>query len=391
MKKWLFLLGIFSISAPHVPAISALDPVLEASDDSAEIAEAVAIPEAEATPDDPLYYSYNSWDVIGGRAEMPATIPVQEMKRIRIAAYNLEHFTDGEDDPPERTPERLTAHTRGAAKLIDKIDPDVIILQEIENKQALRILNDALSKPYPVGHITFFRHPWGEVDKLNIAVLSRVPLKSVRTVRFSRANAKSRPPRGLLAFEIEIAPGHRILVYGLHLKSNFGSSEVNQRQRRRALEILADDAESVRRNNPSTHYEIAILGDTNVDPDNEQFADDPSLDPLSAFADLWRGRPIEERTTIPTREGDPALLFPPAAFDRIFVCTNLMAAPWIAGPAQVLQKGVHIRDVSVLPGDKGHVSDHHPVFVDLLRDELPAPKRDKTNHPPVAEAGLPDT
>ncbi len=47
-------------------------------------------------------------------------------------------------------------------------------------------------------------------------------------------------------------------------------------------------------------------------------AGDPSLKPLSDWKDLWRGRPLAERTTLPTRYGDPKLEFPPACFDRLF-------------------------------------------------------------------------
>lgn len=316
-----------------------------------------------------LYFSYEAWDVIydpSDKAPAPQTFepPVQ----IRIASYNVENFTDGYEDPPEFTPERTSNHVAAAAKIIDEVDADIIIFQEMENKYALRMLNKALKKPYPDGHITYFRHRWGDLDTLNIAVLSRIKLKNVRSIRFTRANGPARPIRGILSFEAELGPDRRLLAYGVHLKSNFGDSTDNQRQRKRALEILMSDIAAVSSNAPNCEYEVIVMGDTNVDPDREQFKDDESLDPLKPLVDLWQGRPLRERTTIPTRYGDPEMKFPAAAFDRIFVSENLLEAPWVTGPAQVLQKGSYTKSSAVLPGEKGHVSDHYPVFVDLIPD-----------------------
>lgn len=324
-----------------------------------------------AYDEDELYFFYDTWNVIYNKENLVKEVP----DTIRIASYNLENFTDGYEDPPERTPKRLAAHVKGAAKLIAEINPDIILFQELENKYALRLLNKALTNAYPLGYTTFFRHKWGEIDTLNIGVLSRIPLKDVRTIRFTKANGADRPLRGMLAFEVEVGPDRRLLVYGVHLKSNYGNDAANQRQRKRSLEILMTDVAAVASNAPGREYEVLVLGDTNVDPDNEKFKTDVSLKPLSSMVDLWRGRPLEERITIPTRYGDPEMVFPPAAFDRIFVSKNLKKAPWVAGPAQVLQKGCYTNDSSVLPGDKGHVSDHYPVWVDVHRTK-PKPPAD---------------
>ncbi len=359
--------------------ISKEDQLLEAPKDAIEAYYSASVPTNEITPDDPLFSSYDSWEVIRPReATNDFPVPPHIQKYIRIASYNLENFRDGFEDPPEFSENRVAGHAKGAAAIIAKINPDVLVLQEVENKYALRLLNNTLAEPYLSGYITFFRFSWGDVDPLNIAVLSRIPLKQVRTIRFSRTNGAVRPVRGLLTFEIDAGPHHRLLVYGLHLKSNFGDAHRNQLQRQRALEILDADARNVLRNDPENEYEVVVIGDTNVDPDNAQFAKDPSFTPLSAYLDLWHGRSIEERTTCPTRVGDPALLFPPACFDRVFVTTNLMTAPWIAGPPHVLQEGTRTNDVHVLPGDEGHVSDHYPVYFDVTSEPLKNPTEGTT-------------
>jgi len=43
-------------------------------------------------------------------------------------------------------------------------------------------------------------------------------------------------------------------------------------RRRRALELLIADMQQAIQNAPDGSYEVMILGDANVDPDNAQFA-----------------------------------------------------------------------------------------------------------------------
>lgn len=299
--------------------------------------------------------------------------------RIRIATYNLEHFTDGRNDEPERTPEVFMTHARAAAAIISEANPDVLVLQEIENGRTLEFLNDQLENPYPYIYISKLRQTSGENERLNLALLSRLRPFNVRQLGFYNLGGKGRPARGSLSAEFDLGDGSSLLVYDIHLKSNFGESPRNQAQRAIALHHIAADFVSEKLQNDPAPTSAIILGDTNVDPDCPAFADDPSLEPLAgSFVDLWRGRPIEERTTIPTRQagetGDPLLVFPPSAFDRIFVSRNLTTTgPWRVSPPQVIQKGTDTSNNLTQPGINGHVSDHHLVYVDLERNPPATP------------------
>jgi len=68
-------------------------------------------------------------------------------------------------------------------------------------------------------------------------------------------------------------------------------------------------------------------------PTTRSSRSDSSFEPLSGLIDLWRGESIEKRATIPTRQGNPSLVFPPAAFDWVFVKASLTKAPWLFGPS----------------------------------------------------------
>ena len=290
--------------------------------------------------------------------------------RIRIATYNLENFTDGRNDEPERTPAIFVAHARDAAAIIAEADPDILMLEEVENGRVLEFLNDQITNAYPYVFISKLHQSSGAREKLNLAMFSRLSPIRVRQLDFHNLAGAGRPPRGSLCAEFDLGDGSDLLVYGIHLKSNFGEAPRNQAQRAIALHHIAADVVAETFENNPRPTSVVILGDTNVDPDTPEFAADPSLEPLAgSFADLWRGRPIEERNTIPTRQaGDTNLVFPPSAFDRVFVSRNLTSSgPWKALPPQTLQKGTDTNNNLTPPGVNGHVSDHHLAYVDLVR------------------------
>ncbi len=287
--------------------------------------------------------------------------------RLRVASYNIEHFSDGVEDEAERTPALALAQAQGAARLIDQINPDLLVVQEIEGRDSVRLLNAQLTRPFGQAVVTQLGEMTQYADKLNLAVLAQVPLLSARELDFGLLTGPGRPTRGLLRVAVDLGGEHRLLVYVLHLKSNFGNAPRNIAQREAALNLMVKDVEAVRAQQPDLQWEVLALGDTNVDPELAQFAADTSFRPLADWADLWRGRPLAERITIPTRVGDPAKEFPPAAFDRIFASRALTQPPWVAGSPGVLQQGCATNDCNLLPGVNGHLSDHYPVFVDLTR------------------------
>jgi len=312
----------------------------------------------------------------GPREDAPQVVFVKEEEsrpvgeRLRVCSYNIQDFTDGLDDEA-RTPEHAARHAELAARIIRQIDPDVLILQEVENGEMLMMLNRLLDDRYSQVFITQFGlgRKDNRADKLNIGVMSRLSLHNVREVDFIPIHGYSRrPPRGFVCFAVDLGPDRRLLVYGVHLKSNFGDKARNGALRRKALAYVRADADRLPQAHPEWQWEVLVAGDMNVDPEQLEFADDPTLTPFADWVDLWRGRPLAERMTLPTRYGDPALEFPPATFDRFIASPELQAAPWVADPPQTLAAGVETNDVKILPGQNDiHVSDHYPIYLDIRR------------------------
>jgi len=284
--------------------------------------------------------------------------------RIRVSSYNVEQFSDGVNDG-DRTRYGAGRQAHLAAGIVEEFNPDILVLQEIENEKALCIFNLAFGRPYPLGYITRFDR---ESCRLNIAVLSRIPLKGVRELDFSGLKGDGRPPRGVLSFYVPLSARRVLLVYVVHLKSNWGDREKNESKRYNALKLITEDLRGLRVRYPQYTWETMIIGDMNVDPEGKNFRRDPSLEPLRSWIDLWSGIPLKDRLTLPTRFGDPQRQFPPVTFDRIFVTRELRELPWRTRRPRVLQKGVDTKDINAVGGkSKTHASDHYPVYVDVVK------------------------
>ncbi len=288
---------------------------------------------------------------------------------LRVASYNLENYTDGNSDGRFRTADSLQKQTAGAASLIDEIDPDILILQEIENGPALSLLNQTLEKPFPCGYITRFENAHGQVNNLNIAVLSRHPVSEAAEIDFKTLGGPARPTRGLLRLVLQLDEETHLLLYGVHLKSNWGRDRSkNSAKRYHGLALLREDEQALFRQYPQRTWETMVVGDMNVDPAALSFQDDQSLQPLADMESVLLSLPEPLRITVPRRRGEPRYDHPSVTFDHLFVTEELRQKPWFVVSKGVLQKGVNTNDNRAYPGSDGqHISDHYPIYADVLK------------------------
>jgi endonuclease/exonuclease/phosphatase family metal-dependent hydrolase len=109
--------------------------------------------------------------------------PVYPAEGVRLATLNAEFLFDGEGDeggatfPHKGNPELARAHRDRIAEVVRMIDADVVVLQEVENENVMRLmieesLADLDYAPYFVqGRDTFTGQ--------DVAILSRVPVDTV--------------------------------------------------------------------------------------------------------------------------------------------------------------------------------------------------------------------
>ena len=196
--------------------------------------------------------------------------------RLRVASWNLENLFDTEDDPDNPgdddysdpaawrrwTPARYAAKLDHLATVVAALRPDILFVQEAENR---RVLDDLAARlrdgpaPWPMPHVAHREsHDHRGID---VGVLSRFPLRTV---------ALHEPVpglRGILEVRARLGGGSRdATLLACHLKSQLGDAEENIALRQReaaALRGLAAKAVAAR---PAGT--LFIAGDFNDDFDS---------------------------------------------------------------------------------------------------------------------------
>lgn len=258
-------------------------------------------------------------------------LPGQEV--VRVVTWNLEWFPGKK---PAASQEARDKHFLEVAAVLPQMHPDIIVLQEVRNEEAVQRLANLM--PGFSVHVTSrfldsFTHTLGEQQ---ITILSRFKADSSWSESWKKGWAHA--PRGYAYAKLLIS-GRPLHVYGLHLKSNLGNPMENTSKREDAMEQLIEHTKEYCKSGEG----VVVLGDFNTSKDQVKLASDTTLIKIEKAGFFWtfEGLPIEHRITVP-RKGS----YPAACFDHIFV--RGLGHPL----AQVLKD---------TPG-----SDHFPVVVDLV-------------------------
>ena len=153
--------------------------------------------------------------------------------RLRVVTYNILLGGQGRGD-------RIAA-------VLDRVDADVIALQEANDVDLVRSLAQRLGMRMVVAKPN-------DASKLNLAVLSRLPVTGWRAHRHP-----GRMLRAHLVCEVAVnAPGlSRLRIHNVHLAARFGEKNKGEARRLHELEAILGDIE---RSGPTPHL---VLGDFN--------------------------------------------------------------------------------------------------------------------------------
>ncbi len=135
--------------------------------------------------------------------------------------------------------------------------PDVLVLQEIENAQVLKDLDQFFIRDLDYRHVTVS----GE-GSLSIAVLSKRPFlhTQVHGVRWEGIDL-----RPLIEVHIELPDSLRLIMYAVHWKSKRGGARESEHLRRASAHVLARAIMKNRESYPEAAFIAA--GDFNEDVD----------------------------------------------------------------------------------------------------------------------------
>jgi endonuclease/exonuclease/phosphatase family metal-dependent hydrolase len=262
-----------------------------------------------------------------------------EPAKIRITTWNLEWFPNGSahDAMPEKQAQRIEA----AADVLKKLDPDILLLQEMRDYDACARLGEAIRPgAYQVAICSAFKGA-----KQQEAIVAKIPAQAAWSESWKSMEGID-PPRGF-AFAWFKVGNADIGVYSLHLKSNriaYGNKEIetvkNIRKREVSIQqLLAHIHDVIGTVIPSVKGLIG--GDFNTNHDQAMFSAEKTLNTLAdaAYRSAFDGVPFAQRITHPGSHG-----FPDATFDYLFGKSVRLGKPMIT---------------------QTNVSDHLPVTCDV--------------------------
>lgn len=226
-----------------------------------------------------------------------------------------------------------------ASAALLRLDPDVLLLQEVRNLESAERLVAPL-EGFAVHVVSRFPEGFGAgPGRQQVAIAARLPAESAWSEPWRAGRVD--PPRGL-AFAVLAHPGgSRLLAYSVHLKSNLGDAVKNIAKREESARQLLAHIEAMRR----LHGDLPVVvgGDWNTWPGRDP--NERTAETLVASGMRWSfaGVPGRDRVTWPARDG-----YPDACFDY-FMTLGLEAQPgWVPG------------------GDFSAISDHRPVGIDVF-------------------------
>ena len=147
--------------------------------------------------------------------------------RLRVATFNVHRFFDPICDTGrcaagdyEELPSPAAFAQRAAdiARAIERLDADVVFLQEVETAVSLQAVSERLGAGWPTAVI-------GEIGtpaSVDVAIVARDPLRAVRTHRdrvlLRPDGSRTVFARELLEVELDHA-GHTVIAFAVHLRS----------------------------------------------------------------------------------------------------------------------------------------------------------------------------
>ncbi|MFW5739285.1 MAG: endonuclease/exonuclease/phosphatase family protein [Myxococcota bacterium] len=161
--------------------------------------------------------------------------------------------------------------TAGIARGLEQLDADLVVLQEVENKNVLDALAahpDLIDKGYHTRQLVFGNDPRG----INVGLLSRVPVEqyiSHKDDKFTRVDDPAEVYQFARdAVEIHLTyRGHKVGIVGVHFKARINDDDPNRRvaeaQRARGI------ADNMLANDPDMY--VFVVGDFNDTPGTDTY------------------------------------------------------------------------------------------------------------------------
>lgn len=236
---------------------------------------------------------------------LPAA-PVKAEGEFTVLTFNLDHWTleDRDGDPSTLEP-KPEADRAAILETLRALSPDVILVQEMGPDSDVW----TIQPPIEMDPWTNFCEALGyphvyraavDPDRLDLAILSRIPLDPVATATndiYTIGPRKFPVRRGILDATLRFPSGAAVRLLGAHLKSKkfheFGQAEM----RRNEARLVCNRVRSALKSDPAVP--VLVLGDLNDTPSSaplqeiRTYQNKPlltDLRPTDALGDAWTYR-----------------------------------------------------------------------------------------------------
>lgn len=147
-----------------------------------------------------------------------------DASRLRVLSLNAQWFPGRE---PDAAPAQQARHIASLHRLFHDLNPDLCLIQEVNRTdaliRALAVLPDMAL--YTVSAFTD--------SPQQLAIAGRLPLVMAGTSGWPVSKEGVAPPRGIAFSEVELSDRSVLLIFTVHLKSNFrGAEKYNEAQNR---------------------------------------------------------------------------------------------------------------------------------------------------------------
>lgn len=205
----------------------------------------------------------------------PKAAAAERKEIITIGTFNVLNFFDADDDPyttDEGTPAKPREELERLAESIRKLDADVVMIQEVENRPYLERFVKSMLPDLGYQDVVLFEG--NDQRGIDCAVLSRYPVGPVTSHRHLRfkddSGAAQRFQRDFPIVEIRPPDGPRFVVIPVHFKSKRGGAKQTERVRLAEMRQARAILDELLKRDPAAL--VIVAGDFNDTWDSKPLA-----------------------------------------------------------------------------------------------------------------------